>query len=85
MTNQEFIDYVIKNHSHDNRVTIKTDHIFIQTIRLDIWVTPKKLLININSDNYKQETFYNGIEMVDLLIKNLLTENEFVRIFTSHN
>lgn len=82
MTNQDFIDYVIKNHAHDSRVLIKTDNIFIRTIQLDILVTPEKLVINIRFDD-KTETFYNGIEMVDLLIKNLLTEKEFIKIFTN--
>lgn len=82
MTNQEFIDYVIKNYAHDSRVVIKTDNIFIRTNQLNIWVTPERLVINILFDN-ETETFYNGIEMVDLLIKNLLTEKEFIKIFTN--
>lgn len=82
MINQEFIDYVIENHVHDSRVVIKTDNIFIRTNQLNIWVTPERLLINILFDN-ETETFYDGIEMVDLLIKNLLTEKEFIKIFTN--
>lgn len=82
MINQEFIDYVIENHAHDSRVVIKTDNIFIRTNQLNIWVTPERLVINILFYN-ETETFYDGIEMVDLLIKNLLTEKEFIKIFTN--